>query len=289
MKTLKTLAGVFVVVLSIGASLILPIAIQPAAAATNTTANSNWQVKASYPAEVLPDVIACPSTTTCFAVGENTSLAGTVVSTTNSGLTWPSETLPSTSNLFGIACLSVTTCFAVGNGTGYVGAVILEGSIAVPPPGNPGCSSNGVGSANFPGGYWLASTAGVVNSRGDAPLYGSMGGKPLNKPIVGIAATSDNEGYWLVALDGAIFAFGAPFHGPTGCMTLNEPIVALVASSNTTIIGSGTACEPAGTPRSPGGYQFVAQDGGVFSFGNAVFAGSLGGQGITDIVGMANS
>ena len=44
-----------------------------------------------------------------------------------------------------------------------------------------------------------------------------MGGQPLNEPIVGIAPTPDNLGYWLVAKDGGIFAFGdAPFDGSTG-------------------------------------------------------------------------
>ena len=36
----------------------------------------------------------------------------------------------------------------------------------------------------------------------------------LNKPIVGMAATPDGGGYWLVASDGGIFNFGdAPFDG----------------------------------------------------------------------------
>jgi len=35
-----------------------------------------------------------------------------------------------------------------------------------------------------------------------------MGGQPLNKPIVGMAATPDGNGYWMVASDGGIFAFG---------------------------------------------------------------------------------
>ena len=36
-----------------------------------------------------------------------------------------------------------------------------------------------------------------------------------------------------------------------------------------------------------GGYWFTASDGGVFSFGDAPFAGSLGGTETTDVVGMA--
>jgi len=38
-------------------------------------------------------------------------------------------------------------------------------------------------------------------------------------------------GYWLVASDGGIFAFGgATFHGSTGSLTLNKPIVAIAAT-----------------------------------------------------------
>jgi hypothetical protein len=62
----------------------------------------------------------------------------------------------------------------------------------------------------------------------------------------------------------------------------------MIISTDRTTVGTGTACGfTAG--QAPGGYQFVASDGGVFSFGNATFAGSLGGQGITDVVGMADA
>ena len=36
-------------------------------------------------------------------------------------------------------------------------------------------------------GYWLVAADGGVFSFGTAQFYGSMGGKPLNKPIVGMA------------------------------------------------------------------------------------------------------
>ena len=82
---------------------------------------------------------------------------------------------------------------------------------------------------------------------------------PLNKPIVGIAATPDGKGYWLVASDGGVFSFGdAAFYGSTGGLTLNKPIV-------------GIAATPDGK-----GYWLVASDGGVFSFGDAAFYGSTG-------------
>ena len=54
---------------------------------------------------------------------------------------------------------------------------------------------------------------GGIFSFGDAKFYGSMGGIPLNQPVVGMASNCGN-GYWLVAADGGIFSFGsAPFYG----------------------------------------------------------------------------
>ncbi len=138
------------------------------------------------------------------------------------------------------------------------------------------------------GGYYeVASDGGLFAFGPGATFHGSMGGQPLNKPVVGLAV-EPSGGYYEVASDGGIFAFAAPFHGSTGCLALTQPIVGLVTSPDNTSVGTGTACGFA-TAQAPGGYQFVAADGGVFSFGNAAFAGSLGGQGVTDVVGMAES
>ena len=71
----------------------------------------------------------------------------------------------------------------------------------------------------------------------------------LNQPVNGMAATPNGNGYWLVASDGAIFAFGdARFHGSTGGMTLNAP-------------DRGD-----GRRRATGGYWLVGSDGGIFAF-----------------------
>jgi hypothetical protein len=92
-----------------------------------------------------------------------------------------------------------------------------------------------------------------------------------NRPIVGIAPTPKGAGYWLVARDGGVFAFGgARFLGSMGGRHLNQPVVAMAAT-------------PTGR-----GYWLVARDGGVFAFGDARFFGSMGGRHLNQpVVGMA--
>jgi hypothetical protein len=71
-----------------------------------------------------------------------------------------------------------------------------------------------------------------------------------------MAPTVGGRGYWFVASDGGIFAFGdAAFHGSLGGQTLNEPVVGMAADDTA------------------GGYWLVAADGGVFGFA-APFFGS---------------
>ena len=104
----------------------------------------------------------------------------------------------------------------------------------------------------------MAADGGIFNY-GNATFLGSAGAIALNKPIVGMAATPDGGGYWLVAADGGIFSYGdAQFYGSTGSIHLNQPIV-------------GMAATPDG-----GGYWLVAADGGIFAYGNAQFYGSTG-------------
>ncbi|HEX2738255.1 MAG TPA: N-acetylmuramoyl-L-alanine amidase, partial [Acidimicrobiia bacterium] len=53
-------------------------------------------------------------------------------------------------------------------------------------------------------GYWLLGADGGIFSFGSAQFFGSMGGKPLNKPVVAMAPTPSGNGYWLCASDGGI-------------------------------------------------------------------------------------
>jgi hypothetical protein len=55
-----------------------------------------------------------------------------------------------------------------------------------------------------------------------------MGGQPLNRPVVGMAVTPGDSGYWLVATDGGMFSFGdARFFGSMGGHPLNLPVVGM--------------------------------------------------------------
>jgi hypothetical protein len=127
-----------------------------------------------------------------------------------------------------------------------------------------------VGIAESGTGYYMAAADGGIFAYG-APFFGSMGGHPLNQPVVGMGAMPSGQGYWMVASDGGIFAFGdAPFHGSMGGQPLNQPVV-------------GMAATPSGQ-----GYWMVASDGGIFAFGDAPFHGSMGGQPLNQpVVGMA--
>ncbi len=137
------------------------------------------------------------------------------------------------------------------------------------------------------GGYWVTDQGGNVDTYGSAEYFGSTDQLTANEPpgghnsvtpahpIVGIAATADGKGYWLVASDGGVFTFGdAGFFGSasqlnpatppggTNGITLNKPVVGIAATAD----GKG--------------YWLVASDGGVFTFGDAGFYGSLPGEAV---------
>jgi hypothetical protein len=123
------------------------------------------------------------------------------------------------------------------------------------------------------GGYWLDASDGGVFSFGDTQFYGSIPGlglhpagsglaHSLNAPIVGMVASHDQGGYFMVASDGGVFAFGdAHFAGSCpgigGCA------------------GAAVAVMP---DASGNGYWLVTQTGHVYAFGDAPFLGAPGPQ-----------
>ena len=122
------------------------------------------------------------------------------------------------------------------------------------------------------GGYWLDASDGGVFAF-DAGFYGSIPGlgfnpagsglaHSLDAPIVGMVPSADGDGYFMVASDGGVFAFGdAQFAGSCpgigGC--------------------SGTAVAVA--PDASGeGYWLVTTTGQVYTFGDAPYFGAPGPQ-----------
>jgi hypothetical protein len=125
------------------------------------------------------------------------------------------------------------------------------------------------------GGYWLVASDGGLFSFGDAGFYGSIPGlgltpagtttaTRLNAPIVGMVPSADGGGYFMVASDGGVFAFGdAKFEGSCpgigGCS------------------GAAVAVMP---DASGDGYWLVTATGHVYSFGDASPDGAPGPQSV---------
>jgi hypothetical protein len=125
------------------------------------------------------------------------------------------------------------------------------------------------------GGYWLVASDGGIFAFGDSGFYGSIPGlgiapagsvapSHLNAPIVGMVPSTNGAGYFMVAADGGVFAFGdARFAGSCpgigGCA------------------GSAVAVMPDATGN---GYWLVTATGNVYAFGDAVSHGAPGNQGV---------
>ena len=139
----------------------------------------------------------------------------------------------------------------------------------------PGLSGGATAVASTPsghGGWVLYGQSGTVVPFGDATWFGDgsaiqhRGGTwpPYGSAIdyfSGIASTPDGGGYWLVGIDGGVFAYGdAAFYGSMGGQAVNAPVGGIARTSD----GHG--------------YWLVSWDGGVFAFGDAQFSGSMGGK-----------
>jgi hypothetical protein len=206
--------------------------------------------------------VSCFSATSCTAVGFTVPGANEVSEVlTWNGQSWQLATSPNPSGggstvLTGVSCLSNWACVAVGNTAGSP-TNQLPYDIWAP-----------IARSGY---RFVATDGGIFNYGTGAPFLGSMGGMPLNKPIVGMAVMPGGDGYYLVASDGGVFSFGsAKFYGSTGSIVLNKPVV-------------GMAVTPDG-----GGYWLVASDGGIFAYGDAQFYGSTGSITLNKpVVGMA--
>ena len=165
--------------------------------------------------------VSCSSTSACVAVGATTQANGNgsalVMEWNGSG--WAQNTtamVGASSELSGTTCVVAASCWAVGDSSDTAGnTVTLAMSGTVPTQG-----------------YDEVATDGGLFTFGTANFYGSMGARPLNKPIVGIASTPNGGGYWEVASDGGIFSFGnAHFYGSLPGMSFPAHAVALLPTA----------------------------------------------------------
>ena len=124
------------------------------------------------------------------------------------------------------------------------------------------------------GGYWLDASDGGVFAFGATQFYGSIpglgihpygSGSPhsLNAPIVGMVPSADQGGYFMVASDGGVFAFGsARFEG--SCYSVG---------------GCAGAAVDVMPDASGNGYWLVTQTGSIYAFGDAGYFGAPGNTG----------
>ena len=126
----------------------------------------------------------------------------------------------------GLATVALLTSLTVGAGSAVAGAAAdTDGAVSLPPAGmlwnsvadgdSPAAPVVGleadappVGLAPTVEGVWTVDRHGHVLAQGAAPTFGDLGDVDLAAPVVGMAATPSGGGYWLVASDGGVFAFG---------------------------------------------------------------------------------
>jgi uncharacterized delta-60 repeat protein len=114
------------------------------------------------------------------------------------------------------------------------------------------------------GGYWIVDNTGRVYPFGDARWFGNIDVSRLQagERVTSLSARRSPEpGYLVFTSKGRVFAFGPEGRNErpgVGHLTLNGPVLDSVVT-------------PSGD-----GYYMVASDGGIFTFGDAAFHGSMG-------------
>ena len=211
---------------------------------------------------------------------------GSVATADLSGQGYQDVLVPTTDGVQVFDGRSGSLITTLGSGNGFQGAPLITND----PNGTIGITIAGYSIATYssviqhyeisvPGAPSVHEAGAWPQFHHDPQLTGNASGNTLLVPPppppvgVGMVATPDGKGYWLVAADGGVFAYGdAGFHGSAGNLVLNRPIV-------------GMAATPSG-----GGYWLVASDGGIFAYGNAGFHGSAGNLVLNKpIVGMATT
>ena len=155
---------------------------------------------------------------------------------------------------------------------------------------------------------------GDVYGYGDAPWDVAGGQVPtaLAAPVVGVAMSADDAGYWLAGADGRVRRGQAPFLGSLGASGSPRPSPGSPPTPIATATGSWVrtaGCTPSAVQRSSDpprlgvrpdarivgiattsdgkGYWLVDADGGVFALGDATYLGGPRTRLAAPVVGIA--
>lgn len=155
--------------------------------------------------------VACPSATTCDAVGQR-DVSGTlfgVHSTVNGSA--QGQSVPDTASLFGVGCASATTCYAVGRNRAFVGVVvpITNGSFGAPQVVAGTTALDGVACANATTCY----AVGTYNAQGMVvPITNGTIGAPYGIGAISLSGVACPNETRTTAPKGV----GSPESGPQG-------------------------------------------------------------------------
>lgn len=227
---------------------------------TNFGGNGSWSYMSTPAANGVIESLACSSANDCVATGD---FSGSAVSwrSTDDGATWSSGGgVAGDLAVNSVSCPSADNCYVGGNENRLVSStgVLEDATGVVLHTTNGGVSwtvqqvSNGL---SFVDGI-SCSSALVCTGVG-----GTIQGKNLSGSVISTTngGAPPANGYYFVASDGGIFAYGgAHFFGSTGGIALNKPVVGMAVDSTSD------------------GYWLVASDGGIFTFGKARYSGSTG-------------
>ncbi len=229
-----------------------------------TDPNTNEAIKAQDAGSTYNGSATTPTTTTTVAPTTTTTVAPTTTTThpTTTTTVVPSTTATTTQHGYWlVGSDGGIFTFGAAHFYGSTGSLELQRPIV------------GISPTSSRTGYWLVASDGGIFAF-DAGFYGSVPGlgfnpagsglaNSLNDPIVGMVPSTTGHGYFMVASDGGVFAFGdAHFAGSCpgigGC------------------VGAAVAVVPDATGN---GYWIVTKAGNVYAFGNAGYFGAPGPQG----------
>jgi hypothetical protein len=153
-------------------------------------------------------------------------------------------------------------------------------------------------------GYWIADSSGDVFTFGDAKFFGTLSeevgsanarsassgtlsshdiatGHPTTVPITAFVATADGGGYMMAGTNGEVYTFGdAHEYGSLSSAGISVPPVTITGYTRPSTVDvnipSSTVGDLIRTPDG-GGYWMASLNGGVYSFGDAQFYGSVPG------------